>query len=116
MGFIKQLVATLPFMKKRETDEERNMRIVREFIDRTPRQSESVRDSKLLPHPKEDIQAAILWLMDSNVKTRTMFGPIYLGTACYQKGFKQRDALELLDAVIAERESLTATLRQRGYA
>lgn len=116
MGFIKQLVATLPFLKKRETDEERNMRIVREFIDLTPKQSESVRDSKLLPHPKEDIQKAMLWLMDSNVKTRTVFGPIYLGTACYQNGFKQREAIELLDSVISERESLAATLRQRGYA
>lgn len=116
MGLIKQLGAVLPFLKKRETDEERNMRIVREFIDRTPKQSGSVRDSKLLPHPKEDIQAAMLWLMDSNVVARPVFGPIFLGTACYQKGFKQREAIELLDAVIAEREVLKATLTQRGYA
>lgn len=116
MGLISQLAATLPFLKKRETEEERSTRIVREFIERTPKGEGSVWDIKQLPHPKADIQAALLLLMDSTPSARQMFGAFYLGTASYQSGFKQKEALELLDAAIAEREVLRATLRQRGYA
>lgn len=116
MGLISQLAANLPFMKKRETEEERSTRIVREFIERTPKGEGSVWDIKQLPHPKADIQAALLSLMDSNPSARQMFGAFYLGTASYQNGFKKKEAIELLDAAIAEREALKATLRQRGYA
>ncbi|TXT31344.1 MAG: hypothetical protein FD131_1048 [Rhodocyclaceae bacterium] len=116
MSLIKQLAAALPFMRKKETEEERNTRIVKEFIERTPKGEGSVWDIKLLPHPKPDIQAALLWLMDANPSARQMFGAFYLGTASYQKGFKQKETIELLDAAIAEREALKTTLRQRGFA
>lgn len=115
MSLINQLAAALPFFKKQETEEERNTRIVREFAERTPKGEGSVWDIKQLPHPKADIQAALLWLMETNPSARQMLGAFYLGTASYQKGFKQREAIELLDSAIAEREALKVTLRQRGY-
>lgn len=116
MGLIRRLATALPFLKKKETEEERNTRIVREFVERTPKGEGSVWDIKQLPHQKADIQSALLCLMESNPSARQMLVAFYLGTASYQKNFKQKEALELLDAAIAEREALKATLKQRGYA
>ena len=57
----------------------------------------------------------MLWLMDTSETARKVLPPIYAGTAIYQKNVAGRDALELLDAVMAENPALEAVLKERGY-
>jgi hypothetical protein len=115
MGILASIVARLRGDAREETAEEKHKRIVGEYVNACSRYAkQTLADLSVLPHPKEEIQAAMLWLMESNQTARQVFKPIYLGTSIYQRGVGSRDALELLGEAMTELELLKATLASKG--
>jgi hypothetical protein len=113
MGIVERLIAKVS--GKQESPEERRKRIIGEYVNACSRYAKrTLVDMSVLPHPKEEIQAAMLWLMETNQTARQVFAPIYLGTSIYQRGVDGGDSLALIQQAMGEFQALKETLQSRG--
>lgn len=114
MGLFSNLVAGA-LGRSKEAPEERKKRIVGDYINRCSRLSErTVVDIRELPHPKGEIQEAMLWLMQDQASARAVLPGIFVWTARYQPGVGQRDLLAVMDDIEAEVKQLEGKLGSIG--